>query len=43
MVPEVGFEPTRAQSSGDFESPVSSIPPLRRQLNYKKSLISCQT
>src|SRR6185503_11757750 len=30
LVPEVGVEPTRPQGSGDFESPASAIPPLRR-------------
>ena len=30
MVPEEGVEPSRPQGSGDFESPASAIPPLRR-------------
>lgn len=33
LVGEVGLEPTRAKSSQDFESGVSTIPPLAHIIN----------
>ena len=32
MVPKTGLEPVRPIQAGDFKSPASAIPPLRRLL-----------